>query len=65
MRMDIENSPGALAGSEMPAARDGLGQRLFGGGAMCGICLCCMAVRDPCRERRIATLLSKRGISVL
>jgi hypothetical protein len=36
MRMDIENSPGAQAGHLMSAARDGLGLRLGGGGAMCG-----------------------------
>jgi len=65
MRIDIENSPGAQAGPYWPAARDGLGQRLFSDGAICGNCLCCMAVRDPCRERRAAKLTVEHGNGVL
>jgi hypothetical protein len=65
MRMDIENSPGAQAGGYGPAARDGLGQHLLGGGATCGNCLCCMQLRDPRRERRAAMLLLEHGIGVL
>jgi len=63
--MDIENSPGAQAGRYRPAAREIMGQRLLGAGAMCGNCLCCMALRDPCRERRIATLGLEHGSGVL
>jgi hypothetical protein len=65
MRMDIENSPGAQAGRHEPAARDILGQRFLCAGAMCGNCLCCMALRDPCRERRAAKLTWEHGIGVL
>jgi hypothetical protein len=61
MRMDIENSPGAQTGRQGPAARDILGQRLLGAGVMCGNCLCCMALRDPCRERRVTTLSPEHG----
>jgi hypothetical protein len=65
MRMDIKNSPGAQAGGYGPAARDSMSQRRVGGGAMCGNCLCCMKLRDPCRERRVATLLCEHGNGVL
>jgi hypothetical protein len=65
MRMDIENSPGAQAGRYGPAARDSLGQRLLGAGAMCRNCLCCMKLRDHGRERRIAELTPEHGIGVL
>jgi hypothetical protein len=65
MRMDIENSPGALAGRQGQAARDGMGQRLLGAGAMCGNCLCCRLLRDPGRERRVAALTVEHGIGVL
>ena len=41
----------------MPAARDRLGHHFVSDGAMCGYCLCCMAIRDPCRERREAALI--------
>jgi hypothetical protein len=61
MRMDIENSPGALAGHKGQAARDRLGLRHFGAGAMCGNCLCCMQLRDPRRERRVTTLIAEYG----
>jgi hypothetical protein len=61
MRMDIENSPGALAGHKGQAARDRLGLRHFGAGAMCGNCLCCMQLRDPRRERRVTTLIAEHG----
>jgi hypothetical protein len=64
MRMDIENSPGAQAGHLMSAARDGLGQRLGGGGAMCGYCLCCLLPRDPRRERRMASPTWEHGNGV-
>jgi hypothetical protein len=50
MRIDIENSPGAQAGGFLPAARDSLGHRLVGDGAMFGNCLCYMMLRDPRRE---------------
>jgi hypothetical protein len=63
--MDIENSPGAQAGRHGPAARDIMGRRLIGAGAMCGNCLCCTALRDPCRERRVAALNLERGGGVL
>jgi hypothetical protein len=65
MRMDIENSPSALAGRQGQAARDSMGKRLLGAGAMCGNCLCCMALRDPCRERRVAALTPEHGNGVL
>jgi hypothetical protein len=65
MRMDIENSPGALAGRHEPAAREIRGQRFLSDGAMCGNCLCCMALRDLRRERRAATLSWEHGSGVL
>jgi hypothetical protein len=65
MRIDIENSPGAGRGFGRPAARNIFGQGLFGDGAMCGNCLCCMKLRDPCRERRVAMLETGHGGGVL
>jgi hypothetical protein len=64
MRIDIENSPGAQAGHFWPTARDSLGQRLQGDGAMFGNCLCCMLLRDPCRERRVASSNREHGNGV-
>jgi hypothetical protein len=64
MRIDIENSPGAQAGGSLPAARDSVGHGLLGNGAMFGNCLCCMMLRDPCRDRRGATLVGEHGIGV-
>jgi hypothetical protein len=65
MRMDIENSPGAQAGVSWPAARDSLGQRLSGDDEMFGNCLCCILLRDPCRERRGTMLVWEHGEGVL
>jgi hypothetical protein len=62
--MDIENSPGALAGLCVSAARDGMGHALCGGGEMCGNCLCCPMLRDHRRERRVAKLTSEHGSGV-
>jgi len=64
MRMDIENSPGALAGLCMSAARDGIGHALCGDGEMCGNCLCCMLFRVFVRERRVAKLAVEQGSGV-
>jgi hypothetical protein len=65
MRMDIENSPGAGRGPDGPAARNNMGQRFGGGGAMCGNCLYCLLLRDHCRERRMAKLETEHGVGVL
>jgi hypothetical protein len=63
--MDIENSPGAQAHPGRMAARDGLGSRFLGDGEYCGNCLCCLLLREICRDRRSATLLSEHGMGVL
>jgi len=64
MRMDIENSPGAL-GPLQAGARDGGGHGRCGDGEMFDYCLCCVTHPGHRREKRANRLECEQATGVL